>query len=302
MPHSISYTKRYIARIVPVFVLILMSLNVSAQSDTTTSCSLNGARVLITAPGIYASRFASIVDERGGSACIVSTIDTHANPDTVPVTTLLDSVAHYQWIVLPSRTAIDAFFASAIKRLGNAEIKALRIAAIGRDADYMLKTYGVLAALVPPKASPEGIAVELSLMPNTQGKRIAVVAPLVKELTEPDVIPVFLSRLKAIGMHPTKVEAYVTQPAFATAAPILTGELAAQYRCVVVFTSTAETEAFIRIVGVNAIRPSDIVACFGPYTASNVKRLGLPVHFTGTQYHAFDAFIDELCGWMGSDR
>ena len=123
MPHSISYTKRYIARIVPVFVLILMSLNVSAQSDTTTSCSLNGARVLITAPGIYASRFASIVDERGGSACIVSTIDTHANPDTVPVTTLLDSVAHYQWIVLPSRTAIDAFFASAIKRLGNAELK-----------------------------------------------------------------------------------------------------------------------------------------------------------------------------------
>ncbi len=256
---------------------------------------LKDRRILITAPSNYAPRLAKFIELEGGTPVLMPAIETRFNQDTDDLDRLLNSTAKYDWVFLPSRKAIDVFF----KRVDELDIRmnnfnSLKFCAIGKDIEYLREQYDTEVEFYPEEASPQGIIESLLKFENINQQHLAVVAPKVIDLTEPDVIPDFIRNLQNSGISVEKIEGYITQPVDATKYPeklrmIRTGQID-----MIAFTSTAEIEACIKMLGNVQWINKNIVACFGPYTAANAKKLGVEVNYIGEKFNSFKDFVEGI--------
>lgn len=295
--------KRPVIRII-IFLAVFMSFGCMTSAQTlstgtsvsdTIVCSLIGKQLLVTAPENYAGRLAKLIEQKGGKAIAAPSIHTSLNPYTREIKNVLLHPSVYSWVVLPSRKAIDAFFAVASDKQFAGSLHLFKICAIGKDAEYLKSSYHMEAALVPEEASPAGIIKVLALMPDVKGQSIVVIAPKVVGLREPDVIPDFIAGLKDIGMNPVKIEGYITSPQNAVNYKKEVDLLYNGKIDLLIFSSATEAEALLSIVGDLELLNKQKIACFGPYTAANVEKLGIRVDYVGKNYHSFDAFVDEIC-------
>jgi len=288
---------------IAVSVLTLLLSTLSSVCDAQAipnkhlkECSLKGRKILVTAPENYSVRLCDAIKKKGGKPILLSTIETTINPDDSAILEVLQNQNKYGWVALSSRKAIDAFCGCAIKH--RYSIDSLKVCTMGKDTEYMQQQYRVKAAITPKEPSPEGIVKALATIPGTNGQTIAVVAPNIENLTEPDVIPNFLSRLKDIGMEPVKIEGYITRPTTAHSKKEIEALFHKRRIDAIIFSSATETEGLAKLAGGNNQLNTVMVACFGPYTAANVKKMGVKVAFVGTNYSSFEAFVDELCTFI----
>lgn len=261
---------------------------------------LFGRRIAVTAPRNYALRFAQSILTRGGLPVIMPTIEIELLADYTELDRCLLERDAFDWIAFTSRNGIEALL-HRTEQLG-LPISALndcRLAAIGKDAER-LTGLGLRVDLVPGEPSPRGIVAELAEIPEIGSQAILVPAPEVTNVPEPDVIPNFVAGLEQIGMRVTRVPAYQTcvldRVRYALElALIRQGAIDA-----IAFSSAAEIEGFLRMVD----RPDDYsrcaIGCFGPYTASNARRLGLAPAVIATDFSSFDGFVDALAQYFAS--
>jgi uroporphyrinogen-III synthase len=259
------------------------------------SNTLENKKILITTPPHYASRLAYFIKEKGGIPMVVSTIESLCNPQSKTMTHILENPGNYDYVVLPSRKAINCFMLRAEElNINKYILKSMSICAIGKDIDYLKNEYDLQVVFEPKEPSPEGIKNRLSEINNVQQKSIAVVSPKVIELTEPDVIPDFLNGLKKLGMNVTKAEGYITQPASTNQYNEELQAIRQNNIDFIAFTSSAEIEGLIQMVGDVKWINQNTVACFGPYTAQNAKKLGVKVDLIGQDYHSFMGFVEAM--------
>jgi len=270
----------------------MIPLRACSFEEKDTLPDLKKKRIVVTAPVNYAHRFAGFIKKEKGIPVVMPAIETVVNPDTEDIDQILDYPAKYDWVVLPSRKAIDSFFKRVEQRnTGNAELDSLQFLAIGKDMDYLAHTYNRNVAFVPDEPSPKGITASLSKIEDIDTQSIVVVAPRVVGLTEPDAIPEFLAGLEAIGMKTEKAEGYITRAIDSSEynkelALIRQGKID-----LIAFTSTAEIESMINMLGGVEYINKNNVACFGPYTAANARKLGVEVEYTGQNFHSFKDFV-----------
>jgi len=257
--------------------------------------NLKNSTILVTAPSNYASRFEQFIKKENGTPLIMSTIETICNPQSEKLDQLLKHPDQYDYVVLPSRKAIQCFM-EELKRnkVGGKRFTSLKYCAIGKDIDYLKKQYDKEVAFIPEEPSPSGITESLSKIKNIDQKTIAVIAPKVMGITEPNTIPRFLENLDTLGSNVIKVEGYITRATDSSKYPEKLKQIRQGEIDVIAFTSTAEIEALIKMLDEVHWLNQNTIACFGPYTAANAKELGVEVDFTGRNFHSFEEFVDGI--------
>jgi uroporphyrinogen III methyltransferase/synthase len=188
-------------------------------------------------------------------------------------------IADFDWVVLSSANAVDAFFAELPDARALAGVK---IAVIGDRTAAAVRSHGVIADLVPDRFSAEGLAEVFPDAPQPSSKVLVPRAALAREIL-PDA-------LRAKGWT---VE---TPTAYETVHPLLTRE---QRRAlvgahVVTFASSSAVTGLLETVGIDELPP--VVASIGPATTATLAGLGIAVAIEAPQ-HTMASLLDELVAY-----
>ena len=262
---------------------------------------LHGKRILITAPRNYAARFAQQIIYQGGLPFMAPTIETCYLPDLAPLDAVLKHLDKFDWLAFSSRNGIDAFLQRMEQLALSLEtLNYCHLCAIGKDAER-LTALGLTVDLSPTEPSPMGIVHELAKK-NIQGKRILVPAPEVIGLPEPDIIPNFIAELNRLGLKVTRTPAYITRCLDKANYPVELDLVRLGKIDVIAFSSTGEVEGFLKMVNSIDDCVQCQIACFGPYTAANAQKLGLPVSIIAEDYSSFTGFVEAIAAFFKKSR
>jgi uroporphyrinogen-III synthase len=66
----------------------------------------------------------------------------------------------------------------------------------------------------------------------------------------------------------------------------------------IAFSSTAEVESFLPMVNSKQDYQQCAIACFGPYTAANAKKLGINVSIIAKDYSSFQGFAEAIAAFF----
>ncbi|MFW9262953.1 uroporphyrinogen III synthase [Nostoc sp. KVJ20] len=255
---------------------------------------LYGKRILVTAPRNYAYRLSEQIIKKGGLPVFMPTIETCYLSNYTELDAALDHIDEFDWIVFTSRNGIAAFF----HRMNDLDIpisvvQKCHLCALGKDAESLLSFCGKVD-LIPAESSPAGIVAELAKLPQVQDKKVLIPAPEVVGLPEPDVVPNLITDLQRLGIEVTCVPTYITQGLNKSIYGIELNLMRQGVIDVIAFSSTAEIESFLTMVN----SPSDyercIIACFGPYTTANARKLGMNVSIVSRDYSSFEGFAEAM--------
>lgn len=233
-------------------------------------------RVLFTAPRHYAGNLARYLVERGARPVWMPTIAIYPLDDYSEFDRAIRNLGDYAWVALTSLMGSQAFVNRLREMgLGSEAAKKTKIAVFGPDS-IPLDQLGIKPDLVPDVSYPSEMLMEMAKA-GPRGGRVLVPVPEVRGVTEPFVIPEFISELKRAGMVPHRITTYLTiasSEANQTAkASLLAGEID-----ITVFTSSAEIFSLLdQLEGNRAVVNRTTLAFMGDYTARTGREMGLNV-------------------------
>ncbi|MFN6465338.1 MAG: uroporphyrinogen-III synthase [Nostoc sp. DedVER02] len=255
---------------------------------------LYGKRILVTAPRNYAYRLSEQLIKKGGLPVFMPTIETCYLSNYSKLDIALNQIEEFDWIVFTSRNGITAFF----HRMNNLEIpvsvvQKCQLCALGKDAESLL-SFCNKVDLIPTDSSPAGIVAELAKLPQIKEKKVLLPAPEVIGLPEPDVVPNLITDLQKLGIEVTRVPTYITQGSDTSIYSIELNLMRQGLIDVIAFSSTAEVESFLTMVNSQSDYERCIIACFGPYTTANARKLGVNVSIVSSDYSSFEGFAEAI--------
>ena len=251
------------------------------------SGALFGKRVLITRAGEQSGEFARALLARGAQPVLAPAIAIAPVDDTSAAERAFQELSSYAWLIFTSQNGVDAFFRRLAARQGDARsIGRVKVAAIGERTAARLRTYGVIADLVPAEFISEEIAREV-IARSSAGDRIL----LYRAQEARDVLP---QMLQDAGLDVTIVAAYTTviPPDAHFASKVSEAD-------VLTFTSASTVRGFVtllRDVAASRAASGKCVACIGPITANAAAQAGLnvdvvaPVHTTAGLLDALEIY------------
>jgi len=253
---------------------------------------MNKINVFITSPKGYSERFVKVFSASRLNPVAIPMIETIIPEDMPDMNRLFMNLSQYEYIAFSSRKAIESFYRMQNKM--NLSLEDIKFCAIGKDTEYMREKLGVHPAVRPDEPSPMGIAAKLKEDKNIKGKTIAAIVPLVEGITEPDVVPDFLTELNKMGMNVTRINAYITRAVDKAQIDSAIKLIAAKEVQCIAFTSSAEAEILLQNIGDKSLLENITIACFGPYTTAYARKRGLNVSVTARDFSSFSGFLEAI--------
>jgi len=226
---------------------------------------LAGRRVLVTRPRPQAGALVDALRAEGAVTILLPTIAIRPADDLRPLDAAIARLADYAWLAFTSANGVEVFW-DRLRALGTAVPAGVRIAAVGTATARALAERGATLDFVPD----EFVGARLgATLPDVEGRRVLLArASLAREE--------LADALVARGALVDDVAVYDTIPE----APDPAG-LAALERGVdaATFTSASTVRNFATLIGLRARQLLDgvAVACIGPVTADEARRLGFTV-------------------------
>ena len=255
---------------------------------------LFGKHILITSPRNYAGILVKYLVERGAKPVWMPTIEIEPMKDYQSLDNAITDLSSYDWVGFSSRNGIEAFFnrLNVLNISPNQAFRKTKTCAIGADSEA-LESRGITPDLIPEEASTDGIVEEMKRR-NIKSGRILLPVPEVIGMKEPRIVPEFVAGLKRIGMDVERIPAYTTAPVKngydAEKKMLVNGEID-----VVTFTSSAEVDSMLSILGTEKEILNRTIACVGPYTGTTAKNMGLDVKIMPKQnFSSFHCLIEEM--------
>lgn len=163
---------------------------------------LAGVRVLVGRARHQASELSRGLKALGAQVIEIPFIEIRKPRSYKPLDSALKSISDYDWLTLTSVNGVDAVAARMKKlHIAAADLKHLRIAAIGPATAERIKALGLTVAVVPEQYVAESVV--KALRSNVKGKRVLLARARVAR----DVIP---RELRKLGARVDLVEAYET--------------------------------------------------------------------------------------------
>ncbi len=249
-------------------------------------------KMLVTAPEIYNHRLKNVLIKNDFQTIQFPVITTEIFFNS-NFKSIFEKINSIDYVILPSRNAIKTwFFHWKYAKLPYNKLKDIRFVTIGKDKEYLMD-FGFKSAIIPSESGTQGIVKELSLLENLS--RVVVVAPKVKSIREPSIIPDLISNLKKFT-EVIRMDGYITRP-IENFDMQRFDAIVNDKNVYIALTSGGEAEALNFLIGKHKFKNLKFV-CFGPYTASTLKKLGVKPIFTGTRYSAFDDFASQLKNFL----
>ncbi len=255
-------------------------------------------RIIITAPRNYAARLSEQIIKKGGLPILMPTIETCFLENFAELDAALKKIDRFNWIAFTSRNGIEAFF-QRFQDLGlfPSVLQNCRLSAIGKDAER-LAAFGMKVDLIPKEPSPQGIITELAKISDIANKNILVPVPKVVGVPEPDIIPNFITGLQNLGMSVTRVPTYITRCINKNIYEVELSLIREGKIDVIAFSSAAEIAGFLQMVTSKEDYEQSVIACFGPYTAANAKKLDVNVSIVAKNYSSFAGFAEAIADFF----
>lgn len=247
--------------------------------------TLAGVSVVVTRAREQSETLVRALTDEGASVValpVVTFVDPPDGGEGVRRARGLLSRGRYEWVVFTSVNAVERFLGATddADALGRT-----RIAAVGDATASSLAARGLLAELVPEKASAEELA---AVMPETRGaisqahssrERRRVLFPRASGASD-----ALASRLRAKGWEVDDVVAYRTVSAGPSEGVTYDALEAASRADVVTFTSPSTVRFFLELMQGRRVPP--LVACIGPVTARAATDAGLRVEVVSEEQSA----------------
>ena len=282
--------------------MIMSLLNTNTLLTPTINLPLSSKRIVITAPRNYASRLSQQIINRGGLPFLMPTIETCWLDDYTKLESTFREIEQFDWIAFTSRNGIEAFFQKMKSlNLSTSILGRSGLCALGKDAEKLFQ-FGIKADLIPEESSPQGIVNELSKLTNIAQQKILVPVPKVVGISEPNIIPNFVNNLEKLGLQVTCVPAYLTQPLQKDLYEVELELIRHKKVEMIAFSSTGEVESFIKMFHSKSEYEHCAVACFGPYTAANARKLGIRVSVVAQDYSSFAGFAKAIAQFFNDQQ
>jgi uroporphyrinogen-III synthase len=225
-------------------------------------------RVLITRSRAQSEEFGTALIAQGALPIFFPVIEIIPPADFFDLDHALQDLDQYDWLMLTSVHAVDAFF----QRLVTLDIKNIpshmRVAVVGAKTAQALSTHGITADHVPNEYVSEGMLSGLN--ENISGKRFLLPQSNLSK-------HVLADEIRSAGGIADEVVAYqnvIGQPDVAGLQSL---------RCgvdVVTFTSPSTVRNFMRLVRENGLDPLNLpgkpfFACIGPVTKKTAEEANL---------------------------
>jgi uroporphyrinogen III methyltransferase / synthase len=257
---------------------------------------LLGKRIMITRARAQAAVLAQQVEALGGEAIELPTIEIEAPRDFTALDNALKQIDNYHWVIFTSVNSIEPF----LLRLDHAgqrvaDLKRLKVAAIGIETAQHLRAAGISVTVVPERYQAEGL---LDALPRAEMSAQRVLLPRAAQARE--VLP---NTLRRWGATVDVVEVYRTVPPPGVDIVGARGRLQRGEIDVLTFTSSSTVRHFVQLFGASDIRSivgNAAVACIGPITASTVNELGGQVAIMARQF-TIDGLVQAIVEYF-SDR
>ena len=252
---------------------------------------LFGKRVLITRPRHQAGDMAARVENLGGRAVLLPTVEIAEPADWSPVDRALDCLREYHWLVFTSSNGVHAF----IKRLRHTgrDLRALgglRLAVIGPATADALRAYHLEPDVTPDEFNSEGLAA--SLRQRVAGQRVL----LARADRGIDLLREELAQVAQVDQTAVYSQRDALLEEDAKALRMLSGgEI--DY---VTLTSSNIAKALLQALDgaarehIQAGRTR--LATISPRTSATVREFGLPVAAEATEYTT-EGVLTALCAW-----
>ena len=258
---------------------------------------LFGRRIVVTRSRDQAHELVDMLEERGADAIQTPTIRITPPEDFDALDHACADAATFDWIVLTSANAADAFFGRLLQRGDARDLKGVRVCAIGSGTAQRVGRYGLRADLVPDESRAEGVFDALKAAGPLAGTRFLLPRADIAREVLPD-------QLRDSGATVTDVVAYRTV--------LAGGERDADhdiYRMLlerqidaVTFTSASTVRNFARILGEEQaadLLNTTVVAAIGPVTAEAAQQLGIRTTVMPKKYtipDLVDALVEHFAG------
>ena len=208
------------------------------------------------APCTKPDRWPHLLRESGANPLVAPTIELVPPADRAPLLECARAVADYDWVLLTSRNAVDAFW-DALTDVGLDARAIPRVCAIGAKTAAAIRARGIEPDLVPRKGHAEGVLEDLRPRLNAGSSILLPRAKVARELI-PDT-------LRAEGHSVDVVEAYANRPAD----PELVRRALADADAIT-FTSSSTVTNLLAAVSEDALE-GKVLASIGPATTSTLK-------------------------------
>lgn len=227
--------------------------------------SLKQKRILITRPARQAGELRTALESRGARVDLAALIRTEPI-QTEAVRRALQRLEEFDWLAFTSVNGVE-YFQASLSRFGMVLPPAPQIAVIGKSTAAAVERCGWQVALLPQRASSEGMTEAFRDL-ELRGKKIAL---FVAETTR-EILP---GALVGMGAEVTPVALYRTLPD-AAGIDLLAGlpwpEIDA-----VVFLSGSAAEVFAAYRPAAAATGRLAYLAVGSATAERMRQLNLPV-------------------------
>lgn len=215
----------------------------------------------------------------------------------------LENLASYDWLILTSVNGVEALFERmARKKLSAADLRYLKIAAIGPATKGAIEKHGLPVSVTPKEYVAESVV--SALRQRVIGKRVLLVRAKVAR----DVIP---RELRKVTAAVDVIEAYETV-APKSSATKLRSVLGNEKRRphAITFTSSSTVRNFVGLLGLRAARAAlkkatanhgIHSASIGPVTSATLREFGLPVDVEAAEY-TVPGLVRAIVGRAGAMR
>ena len=247
---------------------------------------LFGKKVAVTRPIAQSAPLCEMLARAGAQAVSVPLIGiTEAADQGAALKAAAARLNDYDWIILTSANGARALL-SAVKDAR--DFGKARVAAIGPATAEVLRAANIRPDLVPRRYVAEALLDELlddSKNGNAKNKVLIARAAVAR-----DVLP---EGLRAAGWEVETVEAYRTKGVEVSEAS--RAEIAGSH--VITFASPSAVQYFAEGGLVSEMTSQQIVACIGPITAAEARKLGLEVAVEAPE-HTAKGLVEALEGFF----
>lgn len=233
--------------------------------------ALSGRRVIVTRARHQAGEFVAILEARGARAVTIPTIEIAPPENWAAVDDAIAKLETYDWIIVTSVNGAEAFFGRLKERAGSTSpASSCRICTVGPKTKGAVEKEGLPVAFMPQRHVAEAV-VEEAPPGAWEGKRVL----FARAAEGRDVIP---SELKKRGAAVDLVAVYRNvRPDSSRRAFEQALEEGAD---AITFSSGSTVKNFAGLFPdgeARRILQGVAVACIGPVTADETKKLGITV-------------------------
>jgi uroporphyrinogen III methyltransferase / synthase len=240
---------------------------------------LHQKTVLVTRANSQASEFSTMLRSRGARVLELPTLEIVPPSSWADLDRAIDQLSDFNWLILTSSNAVDAFFAR-LQQAGqdSRALAGVKIAVVGQKTAQSLQQYGITPDFIPPDFIADALVSNFPMAPAGQ----QILFPRV----ETGGREVLVRELTNLGAIVVEVAAYQSQcPGLID--PHALAALQQQEVDIITFASSKTVKHFQQLIGDSlplGWQERVLIASIGPQTSATCQELFGKVDIEATEY------------------